>query len=154
MLIFRQHCLGRVALSPARGDGDGHTVSWYFQALFSGSFPWQFSVTLLRVRAAVAEYQPLSQNGVIAVLSPLSSSGLFNSVSVHAAENPAASWVVHPTASVPALTSRAGMSLFFACLKPPAAPVPVRAPELPLSVVHAHPGASVFSLVTRAFPGS
>ena len=32
MLISRQPCLGRVALSPAREDGDGHNVSWYFWA--------------------------------------------------------------------------------------------------------------------------
>ena len=32
MLILRQPCLGRVALSPARGDEDGHNVNWYFQA--------------------------------------------------------------------------------------------------------------------------
>ena len=30
--ILRQPCLGRVSASPARGDGDGHTVSRYFQA--------------------------------------------------------------------------------------------------------------------------
>ena len=54
MLILRQSCLGRVALSPARGDGDGHNVNWYFQAFVSGSFPWRFSVPLLSVRAAVA----------------------------------------------------------------------------------------------------
>ena len=32
MLILRKPCLGRVSMSPARGDGDGHTVSRYFQA--------------------------------------------------------------------------------------------------------------------------
>ena len=31
-LILRQPCLGRVALSPMRGDEDGHNVSWYFRA--------------------------------------------------------------------------------------------------------------------------
>ena len=32
VLIFRQPCLGRVALSPTRRDGDGHNVSRYFRA--------------------------------------------------------------------------------------------------------------------------
>ena len=71
VLIFRQLCLGRVALSPARGSGDGHNESWYFWALSSGGFPWQFAVPLLRVRAAVAESQPLSQNRGITGRSPL-----------------------------------------------------------------------------------
>ena len=32
MLILRQTSLGPVALSPARGDGDGHNANWYFWA--------------------------------------------------------------------------------------------------------------------------
>ena len=83
---------------------------------------------LLRVRAAVAEPQLLSQNREMAVRSPLSSSGLFNSVSVGAAKNPAAPRAVCPTASVPALTSTASTSLSFVFLTPPAAPARSRAP--------------------------
>ena len=32
MRILRQPCLGRVSVSPVRGDGDGHAISRYFQA--------------------------------------------------------------------------------------------------------------------------
>ena len=71
MLILRPPYLGRDSLSPAMGDGDGHTVSGFFQDLFSGGFPWWFAVPLLRVRAAAAEFQPLSQNRGIAAHSPL-----------------------------------------------------------------------------------
>ena len=46
--------------------------------------------------------------------------------------NPAASRAVCPTPSVPALTSRASLSLFFVFLTPPAAPRVL--PELPVSV--------------------
>ena len=108
---------------------------------------------LLRVRAAVAVSQPLSQNRGIAVRSPLSSSGLFNSVSVSAAKNPAASRVVRPTPGVPALTSRAGMSLSFVLLTLPAAPH-----TLPSSLFQSNSsvcsGALVFSLDTRVLPSS
>ena len=39
--------------------------------LFSGCFPWRFAMPLLRVRAAAAEIQPLSQNRGTAGRSPL-----------------------------------------------------------------------------------
>ena len=42
MLMFRQLCLGRVSLSPARCDGYGYNVSWYFQAFIL----WQLSLAV------------------------------------------------------------------------------------------------------------
>ena len=84
--ILRQPCLGRVSVSPARGDGDRHTVSWSFQAFVL----WRLSLVVCcassESQSSVAESQPLSQNRRIAVHSPSSSSGLFNSVSVGAAK--------------------------------------------------------------------
>ena len=71
MLISRQPCLGRVALSPAREDGDGHNVSRYFQAFVLWRLSLASAVPLLRVRAAAAESQPLSQDRGIADGSPL-----------------------------------------------------------------------------------
>ena len=53
-LILRQPCLAGGSLSPARGVGMGTMQTGISWLLFSGGFPWQFSVTLLRVRAAVA----------------------------------------------------------------------------------------------------
>ena len=40
--ILRQPCLVRVSVSPARGDGDGHSLSWYFQAFVL----WQLSLAV------------------------------------------------------------------------------------------------------------
>ena len=50
MLILRQPSLGRVSVSPARGYGDGLTVSLYFQAFVL----WQLS---LEVCSASSESQ-------------------------------------------------------------------------------------------------
>ena len=87
--------------------------------LLSGGFPWQFAVPLLRVRATVAKSLLLSQNREIAVCPPLSSLAnltLFLLVLL----NPITSRDVCPTASFPALTSRASISLSFVYLTPPA----------------------------------
>ena len=81
---------------------------------------------------------PLSPNRGIAVLSPLRSLDHLNSVSVHAAKNPAVSQVVHLTATLPALTSRAGTSLSFVLLTSPATPSSHMYSQAPcFSVVHA-----------------
>ena len=86
MLILRPPYLGRDSLSPAMGDGDGHTVSGFFQAFVL----WRLSLVVCcassESQSSVAESQPLSQNRRIAVHSPSSSSDLFNSVSVGAAK--------------------------------------------------------------------
>ena len=42
MPILRQPCLGRVSVSPARGDGDGHPVSRHFQAFIL----WRLSLSV------------------------------------------------------------------------------------------------------------
>ena len=42
-LILRLPCLGRVAPSPVRGDGDGHNVNWYFRAFVF----WWLSLVVL-----------------------------------------------------------------------------------------------------------
>ena len=120
MLILRQPCLGRVAPSPARGDGDGHNVNRYFWAFVL----WRLSPVVYCAsseRAEVAESQPLSQNREIAVCSPLSSSGHFNSLSLGAAKNPAA--------GISTLTSRAGMSLSFVFLTLPSGSRPRKLPS-------------------------
>ena len=65
--ILRQPCLGRVSVSPARGDGDGHTVSWSFQAFVL----WQLSLAVFwgssesqsssgRISASVSEQRDRS----------------------------------------------------------------------------------------------
>ena len=135
MLILMQPCLGRVSLSPARGDGDGHAVNQYFQTFVL----WQLSLVICcassesqscsgQISASVSEQRdrrPFST----AVLVTLT---LFLLVLL----NPAASWAVCPTPGVPTLTSRAGASLSFVFLTLPAAsrqPL-LRAPELRLNV--------------------
>ena len=105
-------------------------------------------------RAAVVVSKPLSQNIEITVCSPLSSPGFFNSVSVGAAKNPAASRDVHLVAFVPALTSGASTSLSFVLLTPPAAPDSEHAPELPVSVLFMQAQERQFSDWSRAHPSS
>ena len=107
---------------------------------------------LLRVRAAVAISKPLSQNREFAVCSSLSFPGHFNSVSVGAAKNPAASWVVCPTATLPAVAPRAGTSLSFVLLTLPDPPVPAHTPELSVSVWSTCFQAPGFSLVSPQPP--
>ena len=53
------------------GMGMGTLCASISGLLFSGSFPWRSAVPLLRVRAAAAESQPLSQNRGIEARSPL-----------------------------------------------------------------------------------
>ena len=123
MLIFRKPCLGRVAPSPARRYGAGHTVSRYFQA----SVLWWFS---LAVFCASSESQ--------------------SSVSIHAAKNSSVTRDVCPTACVPALTSRAGESLSFVFLTLPATPGSHERSRAPcFSMARVRSGAPVFSLVSR-----
>ena len=66
--------------------------------------------------------------------------------------NPAASRDMRPTPGVPALTFRAGVSLSFMSLTPPAASWP-HALQSSVSVWFVHSGAPVFSLVVHV-PGS
>ena len=123
MPIIGQPCLGSLSMSPASGDGDGHAVSWYFQAFVLWRLSLAVCCALLRVRAAVAESHPLSQNrGDCGLFSTddLATLTLFLLVLF----NPAVSQDVHPTPGVPALTSRAGTSLSFVFLMPPAASHP------------------------------
>lgn len=75
--------------------GDGLRENQYF-----GAF-----VSLLRVRAEVTITKPLSQNREISICFPLSSPCHTISVFVCAVKT-ADSWVVHPTAVLPALDSR------------------------------------------------
>ena len=103
-------------------------------------------MTPLRVRAAVAVSKPLSQNREIAVCSSLSSSGHPHSVSVGAAKNPTASWVVCPTAVLPILAPNACTSLPFVLLTPPAAPSSCVRSELPVSVWFVHAPELQFSV--------
>ena len=86
-------------------------------AAFPGSFLWLFSES---EQQWTNPSLYLKTERSHAVCSPLSSPGLFNSVSVSAAKNPAASWVLHPTAALPALTFRAHTSLSFVFLTQPA----------------------------------
>ena len=51
--------------------GMGTLLAGISGLLFSGGFPWRSAVPLLKVRAAVAEIQPLSQNRGIVDRSPL-----------------------------------------------------------------------------------
>ena len=108
---------------PARGDGDGNPLSWYFQAFVL----WWLSLEVCcassesqsssgRISASVSEerdHGPFS-NDVLASLT------LFLSVLL----NPAESWDVRPTPGVSAFTSRAGASLSFVFLTPLAAHLP------------------------------
>ena len=98
---------------------------------------------LLRVRAAAAEIQPLSQTEGLHPFSTdvLATLTLFLLVLL----NPVSSRAVRPTPGVPALTSRVSASLSFVFLTPPAAsrqsPAAPRAPRAP--------GLSLLSCVCR-----
>ena len=161
--ILSQPCLGRVSLSPARGDGDGHPVSRYFQAFVL----WWLSLAVCyassvsqsssgQISASVSEQRdcgPFSTD-VLATLT------LFLLVLL----NPAVSREVCPTLGVPALSSRMGAFLSFvfltltaaSCQPPPHAPrapslslVPVNTPELRFSVwSHARSQAHGLSLLS------
>ena len=123
MWILRQPCLGRVSVSPARGDWDWYTVSRYLQAFVL----WRLSLAVCcvssesqsnssRISASVSEQRnrrPFSTD-VLATLT------LFLLVQL----NPAVSRDVRPTPGFPALTSRARKSLSFVFLIPPAAQPP------------------------------
>ena len=112
MLILRQPYLGRDSVCPARGDGDGHTVSGCFQAFVL----WWLSLAVCcassesqssngRISASVSEQRdrgPFSTD-VLATLT------LFLLVLL----NPAASRDVRLTPGIPGLTSSAGASLYF-----------------------------------------
>ena len=132
---------------PCGAGGDEHNVYWYFWSFVL----WQLSLAIFcdsSERAAVAISWPLSQNREIAVHSPLSSPGHFNSVSVGAAKNPAASWVVHPTATLPGIAPRASTSLSFMLLTSPSAPGSCAHSHVRCcSVVHVYSRAPVFTLV-------
>ena len=89
----------------------------------------------------------------MAVRSPLSSPSLFKSVSVGVAKNPVASWDARPIACVPALTFRAGMSLSFVLLTPPAAPGSQARSQAPcFCMISVCSGVMVFSLLAHALP--
>ena len=117
-------------MSPARGDGDGHTVSGCFQAFVL----WRLSLAVCcvssesqsssgRISASVSEQRdcrPFSTD-VLATLTLLLLVLLY----------PAASRAVRPTPGISALTSRAGPSLSFLFLTPPAASRPACAPGAP-----------------------
>ena len=133
MPILRKPCLGRVSMSPARGDGDGHPVSWYFQAFVL----WWLS---LAVCCASSESQSSSGRNSASVTEwrdcgPFSTDVLATlTLLLLVLLNSAASQDVRPTPGIPALTSRAGASLSFVFLTLPAANCPCVLPELPVSV--------------------
>ena len=116
-------------MSPARGDGDGHTVSRYFQAFVL----WRLS---LAVCSASSESQSSNGRNSPSVTERrdcgpfptdvLASLTLFLLVLF----NPAVSRAVRLTPGIPALTSRAGTFLSFVFLTPPAAPTHSEAPAL------------------------
>ena len=143
-------------MSPAWGDGDGHPVSRYFQAFVV----WQLS---LGVCCASSESQSSSGRNSASVTErrdcgPFSTDVLATlTLFLLVLLNPAASRAVRPTPGVPALTSRAGASLSFVFLTPPAASHPARtpgAPGLSLDPVSTPEfWSSVRSLVVRT-PGS
>ena len=114
-------------MSPARGDGDGHPVGRFFQAFVL----WRLSLVICctssespsssgRNSASVTEQRDCGPFS-IDVLATLT---LFLLVLL----NPAATRAVCPTPDIPALTSRAGVSLSFVFLTPPAASRPAHAP--------------------------
>ena len=108
---------------------------------------------ILKVRAAAAEIQPLSQNRDHGSFSAdfLATLTLFLLVLL----SPSVSRDVRHTPSVPALTSRAGAFLPFVFLTPPAAPCVVPSSQAPcFSLVRLCSGAPVFSLVTLALLSS
>ena len=130
MPVLRKPCLGRVSLPPASGDGDWHNLSWYFPAFVL----WRLSLVICctsseslsssgRNSASVTEQRDCGPFS-IDVLATLT---LFLLVLL----NPAASWDVRPTLGIPALTPRAGASVYFVFLTPPAASRPARAPGTP-----------------------
>ena len=120
--ILRQPCLGRVSVSPAREDGDGHSLSRYFQA---------FVLWRLSLAAGYASSEGQSSRGCIVAeqrdCGPFSTDVLATlTLLLLVLLNPAASRDVRPTPGVPALTSRAGASLSFVFLMPPATGRPAR----------------------------
>ena len=109
--ILRQPCLVRVSVSPARGDGDGHSLSRYFQA---------FVLWRLSLAAGYASSEGQSSRGCIVAeqrdCGPFSTDVLATlTLLLLVLLNPAASRDVRPTPGVPALTSRAGASLCPLC---------------------------------------
>ena len=129
MPILRKPCLGRISVSPGRGDGDGHPVIRYFEAFVL----WRLS---LAVCCASSESQSSSSRNSASV-TEWRDCGLFSTdvlatltLFLLVLLNPAAIQAVHPTPGVPALTSRACASLSFVFLTPPAASHPARVPEL------------------------
>ena len=107
-------------MSPARGDGDGHPVSWYF---------WAFVLWQLSLAVCCASSQSQSSSGRISVsVTEQRDCGPFSTdvpatltLFLLVLLNPAASRAVRPTPGDPALTSRAGASLSFVLPTPPAA---------------------------------
>ena len=106
-------------MSPATGDGDGHPVTRYFRAFFL----WRLS---LLVCLASSESQSSSGLNSASVTEqrdcgPFSTDVLATlTLFLLVLLNPAASRAVRHTPGVPALTSRAGASLSFVFLMPPA----------------------------------
>ena len=103
-----------------RRDGDWHYVSSYFWAFVL----WRLSLVVF---CDSSESQS-SSGGNSASVSEQRDRGPFSSVVLATLTlfllvllNPAASQAVRPTSSIPALTSRAGMSLSFVFPTPPAA---------------------------------
>ena len=132
-------------MSPERANGDGHPVSQYF---------WAFVLWRLSLAVCCASSESQSSSGLIsASVSDQRDCDLF-SIDVLATLtlfllvllNPAASGAVRPTPSVPALTSRASVSLSFVFLIPPAALRALHAEALPLSLVEALPLSLVASI--------
>ena len=101
--ILSQPCLGRVSVSPARGDGDGHAVSQYFPAFVL----WWLSLV---VCCAYSEIQ-ISSGQISASVTEQRDRGPFSTdvlatltLFLLVLLNPAASWDVCPTpASQPSL---------------------------------------------------
>ena len=120
-------------MSPVSGDAGGCTLSKYFQAFVL----WQLSLAVCcdspesqsssgRISASVSEQRDCGPfyTDVLATLT------LFLLVLLNHAE----SRDMRPTPGIPALTSRAGASLSFVFLKPPATSRPHTLLELPVSV--------------------
>ena len=126
-------------------------MSWYFQAFVL----WRLS---LAVCCASSESQSSSgRNSASATerrdCGPFSTDVLATlTLLLLVLLNPAASRDMRPTPGVPALTFRAGVSLSFMSLTPPAASWP-HALQSSVSVWFVHSGAPVFSLVVHV-PGS
>ena len=132
MPILRQPCLGRASVSPARRDGDGHAVCWYFHTFVL----WWLSLV---VCCASSESQS-SSGRISASVSEQRDRGPFSTDDLATLTlcllvllSPAVSQDVRPTPGVPALTSRSGASLSCVFLTPPAVSrqLPPRAPGAP-----------------------